>query len=179
MQPQIILLIVLGCPKTRNRILTNNDVLRRIRYAFDLKDSAMIEIFSLADFEATPEQVSRWLKKDDDSNFLKISDTELAVFLNGFINFKRGKREGQQPTPEKKLNNKMIFQKLRIALNLKADDVIAIFKLVDFRISDHDLSAFFRKPGNHNYRECKDQILRNFLQGVQLKLRPNDKDSSL
>ena len=105
----------------------------------------------------------------------------MAVFLNGFINFKRGKREGAQPVPEDRLNNNMVFQKLRIALNLKAEDILDIFQLVEFRLSSHELSAFFRKPGNKNYRECRDQILRNFLLGVQYQLRPQDKqiDSEL
>jgi uncharacterized protein YehS (DUF1456 family) len=163
--------------KIRNCILTNNDILRRIRYTFDLKDSGMIEIFALADFNATAEQVSTWLKKDEDDNFLVLSDIEVAVFLNGFINFKRGKRDGQQPMPEKRLNNNMVFQKLRIALNLKAEDILEILQLVDFRLSKHELSAFFRKPGNKNYRECKDQVLRNFLLGVQHQLRPSENGS--
>ncbi|SOB78157.1 Uncharacterized conserved protein YehS, DUF1456 family [Marinobacter sp. LV10R510-11A] len=153
--------------------MTNNDVLRRIRYAFDLKDPTMVEVFSLADFSATEEQVSAWLKKEEDDAFLKLNDTELAAFLNGFINFKRGKRDGQLPKTEESLNNNMVFQKLRIALDLKADDILDIFKLIDFRLSKHELSAFFRKPGSNNYRECKDQILRNFLLGLQCKLRPN------
>ena len=157
--------------------MTNNDILRRIRYTFDLKDSAMVEIFSLADFKATEDQVVGWLKKEDDSDFLKMTDTELAVFLNGFINFRRGKRDGQQPEPEKRLNNNRVFQKLRIALNLKADDILDILKLVDVHLSEHELSAFFRKPDSSNYRECKDQVLRNFLLGVQYQLRPADRDS--
>jgi uncharacterized protein YehS (DUF1456 family) len=168
---------VLGLPHTRNYILTNNDILRRIRYTFDLKDSAMIEIFSSADFDATKGQVASWLKKEEDEIFLKLGDTELAVFLNGFINFKRGKRDGQQPKPEQHLNNNMVFQKLRIALNLKAEDILDILQLVDFHLSKHELSAFFRKPGNKNYRECKDQVLRNFLLGIQCQLRPGHKDS--
>jgi uncharacterized protein YehS (DUF1456 family) len=169
--------ILLGFSKTRNFIVTNNDIFRRIRYTFDLKDSAMIEIFSLVDFKATEEHVVAWLKKEDADDFVKMSDTELAVFLNGFINFKRGKRDGQQPKPEDHLNNNMIFQKLRIALNLKADDILDIFKQVDFHLSHHELSAFFRKPASSNYRECKDQVLRNFLLGVQFQLRPNDNGS--
>lgn len=156
--------------------MTNNDILRRIRYTFDLKDSSMVEIFSLADFNATEEQVSNWLKKDEDDNFLKLNDAELAMFLNGFINFKRGNRDGQQPKSEERLNNNMIFQKLRIALDLKAVDVLAILQLADFHLSNHELSAFFRKPGNKNYRECKDQILRNFLLGIQYQLRPSHND---
>ncbi|MEX0624510.1 DUF1456 family protein [Saccharospirillum sp.] len=157
--------------------MTNNDILRRIRYTFDLKDRTMIEIFALADFKATEDQVVGWLKKDDDSEFIKMTDKELAVFLNGFINFKRGKRDGQQPEPENRLNNNKVFQKLRIALNLKADDILDILKLVDVHLSQHELSAFFRKPESSNYRECKDQVLRNFLLGVQFQLRPEDSGS--
>jgi len=157
--------------------LTNNDILRRIRYVFDLKDSTMVDIFSLGGSDASTDQVVGWLKKDDDDAFLKLHDVELAAFLNGFINFKRGKREGEQPSPEKRLNNNMVFQKLRIALNLKAEDILQIFELAEFRLSSHELSAFFRKPGTKNYRECKDQVLRNFLLGVQYQLRPDDKNS--
>jgi len=138
----------------------------------------MIEIFALADFTVTEEQVSAWLKKDEDDTFLKLNDTALAVFLNGFIIYKRGKRDGEQPEPEKHLNNNIVFQKLRIALNLKADDILAIFQLVEFQLSNHELSALFRKPGNKNYRECKDQILRNFLLGLQRQVRPNHSDST-
>ncbi len=157
--------------------MTNNDILRRVRYTFDLKDSVMTEIFSLADLNVTDEQVIRWLKKEDDESFVKLSDTELAIFLNGFINFKRGKREGEQPKPEEKLSNNIVFQKLRIALNLKAEDILEILQLVDFRLSKHELSAFFRKPENKHYRECKDQILRNFLLGLQHQLRPGSDGS--
>jgi uncharacterized protein YehS (DUF1456 family) len=153
--------------------LTNNDVLRRVRYIFDLNDRMMTEIFALADFTVTEYQVSAWLKKDEDDSFLKLNDTVLAVFLNGFIIYKRGKRDGEQPEPETQLNNNIVFQKLRIALNLKADDILAIFQLVEFQLSNHELSALFRKPGNKNYRECKDQILRNFLLGLQRQVRPN------
>jgi uncharacterized protein YehS (DUF1456 family) len=98
----------------------------------------------------------------------------LAIFLNGFINDRRGKREGQQPVPEKRLTNNVIFKKLRIALNLKSEDVLDILELAPLRISKHELSAFFRKPGHKHYRQCKDQVLRNFLKGIQLKYRPGE-----
>lgn len=159
--------------------MTNNDILRRVRYTFDLKDSVMTEIFSLADLNVIDEQVTSWLKKEDDESFVELNDTELAVFLNGFINFKRGKREGEQPKREEKLNHNIIFQKLRIALNLKAEDILEILQLADFRLSKHELSAFFRKPENKHYRECKDQVLRNFLLGLQRQLRPSGDKSEL
>ena len=154
--------------------MTNNDILRRVRYTFALNDSAMIEIFALADFTTTQEQVCGWLKKEEDEAFIELQDMELATFLNGFINLKRGKREGEQPQPEKHLNNNMVFQKLRIALNLKAEDIINVMQNIDFNLSKHELSAFFRKPENKHYRECKDQILRNFLMAIQRQLRPED-----
>jgi len=149
-----------------------NDILRRIRYAFDFDDSKMIALFGSADYQVTRAQISDWLKKDDDPAFQELSDTQLAIFLNGLINHKRGKKEGPQPVPETRLTNNMIFMKLKIALNLKAEDVLEILALADLRISKHELSAFFRKPDNKHYRECKDQILRNFLKGLQLKYRP-------
>ncbi|MCK4710534.1 MAG: DUF1456 family protein, partial [Gammaproteobacteria bacterium] len=138
--------------------MTNNDVLRRIRYTFDYNDNKIIDIFGQADFQVTREQISDWLKKDDDPDFVACNDTHLAIFLNGLINDKRGKKEGAQPEPEKRLSNNMIFRKLKIALNLKDDDVLAILALAEFQLSKHELSAFFRKPGHKHYRECKDQI---------------------
>jgi uncharacterized protein YehS (DUF1456 family) len=151
--------------------VTNNDILRRIRYTFDLNDSKMIAVFALADYKVTRAQISDWLKKDDDSAFQECSDTQLALFLNGFINEKRGKKEGPQPAPEQQLTNNIIFRKLKIALNLKAENVLELMELADMRMSKHELSAFFRRPDHRHYRDCKDQILRNFLNGVQQKYR--------
>jgi uncharacterized protein YehS (DUF1456 family) len=131
----------------------------------------MIAIFKLAGEEVTREEISDWLKKDDDPAFKVCSDTSMAIFLNGFINKKRGKREGAQPKPETRLNNNIIFTKLKIALNLKAEEIIEILALAGFHIGKHELSAFFRRTDHKHYRECKDQVLRNFLKGVQLKFR--------
>ena len=151
--------------------MKNNDVLRRIRYTFNFDDSKMIALFGLAGLEVTRAQISDWLKKDDDPDYRKCSDQNLAIFLNGLIIDKRGKKDGPQAEPETVLSNNIIFRKLRIALNLQADDVLELVNQDDFRISKHELSAFFRKPGHKHYRECKDQVLRNFLKGIQLKYR--------
>jgi len=152
--------------------MTNNDIFRRIRYTFNFSDSKMIAIFDLAGYQVNREQVSAWLKKEDDPAYRKISDIRLAMFLNGLISEKRAKREGSIPQPEQRLTNNIILRKLKIALDLKEDDILAIMNLAESPLSRHELSAFFRKPGHRNYRECKDQILRNFLKGVQLKYRP-------
>jgi uncharacterized protein YehS (DUF1456 family) len=151
--------------------MTNNDILRRIRYTFNFDDDKMIAIFGQAGLKVTRAEISDWLKKDDDPDYKNCGDLQLATFLNGLIIEKRGKKDGPQPEPEKKLNNNIIFRKLKIALNLQADDVIALVNQADFRISKHELSAFFRKPGHKHYRECKDQVLRYFMKGMQLKYR--------
>lgn len=153
--------------------MTNNDILRRIRYTFDFSDSKMIEIFDLANLDVSRAQVSDWLKKEDDPAYQNCTDIKLAIFLDGLIIYKRGKKEGPQLKPEKRLTNNIIFRKLKIALDLKADDVLEILGLANLRISKHELSAFFRKPDHKHYRECKDQVLRSFLKGVQLKYRDN------
>ncbi len=155
--------------------MTNNDILRRIRYIFNFNDPKMIGVFGAANHQVSRAQISDWLKKEEDPAYQKCSDTQLAIFLNGLINDKRGKKEGAQPEPEKRLTNNSIFVKLKIALNLKAEDVLAILELADFRISKHELSALFRRPGHKHYRDCKDQILRNFLKGLQLKYRDDIK----
>lgn len=151
--------------------MTNNDILRRLRYTFDFSDDKMIALFAKADLEVTREQISNWLKKEEDPDHKPINDLLLATFLNGFINDKRGKREGEQPAPEKQLSNNMIFMKLKIALNLKAEDILETLALGESHISKHELSAFFRKPNHKHYRLCKDQILRNFIKGLQLQHR--------
>ena len=78
------------------------------------------------------------------------------------------------PIPEKQLTNNLILRKLKIALDYKDTDVLDIFDIAEFDISKHELSAFFRKPGQKQYRECKDQFLRNFLFGLQRKFRPEE-----
>lgn len=151
--------------------MDNNDIMRRIRYTFDFSDTKMIEVFKSADDEVTRGQISDWLKKDDDPAFQVCSDRQMAIFLNGLINTKRGKKEGAQPEPEQQLTNNIVFRKLKIALNLKAEDVLQIMDLAHFSISKHELSAFFRRPNHKNFKLCNDQILRNFLKGMQLKYR--------
>jgi uncharacterized protein YehS (DUF1456 family) len=151
--------------------MTNNDILRRVRFIFDFSDTQMIGVFAQADLQVTREQVSSWLKQDDKPDFKELSHLELAIFLNGLINKNRGKKEGVQPEPERFLNNNMIFRKLKIALDFKDENILEVMELAGFPVSKHELSAFFRKQDHKNYRNCQSQILRNFLKGLQIKFR--------
>ena len=151
--------------------MTNNDILRRIRYTFDFDDAKMIQIFALADTEVRRGHIVSWLLKEDEPSYQECNDRMLATFLNGLISEKRGRRKGPLPKPEAYLTNNLILMKLKIALSLQSEDVIAILKLAGFELSAPELSSFARKPGHRNYRECKDQVLRNFLMGLQIKFR--------
>ena len=128
-----------------DKFMTNNDVLRRIRYILSYDDKKMLLLFSLGGKTISTDVLIKKLKKNTESDFLNCNDNHLAAFLNGLIIKKRGKKEGLQHSPEKKLNNNMIFTKLKIAFHLKSDDILEILTLADFELSLHELSSFFRK----------------------------------
>ncbi|WP_194973954.1 YehS family protein [Aquiflexum lacus] len=151
--------------------MTNNDILRSLRYTFDFGDDQMIGLFELGGKVVTRAEVSDWLKRDEDDGFKGIYDKDLAYFLNGLIIKKRGKKDDALPVAEKTLTNNMILRKLKIALELKDEDILEMLERLDIHLSKHELSAFFRKPTQSQYRLCKDQVLRNFLRGLQLKYR--------
>ena len=154
--------------------MTNNDVLRRIRYIFNYSDDKMMKIFAAAELDVSRELLSNWLKREGELDYKNCTDVQIATFLNGLINTNRGKRDGEQPVPEKKVNNNIVFRKLKIALDLRDDAILEILLLADLRVSKHELSAFFRRPDHKHFRQCKDQILRNFLIGLQTKHRPEE-----
>ena len=131
----------------------------------------MIKIFSQAEVNVSRSEVSDWLKKDEDPDQALCSDETLAIFLNGLINHMRGKKEGPQPDPETRLSNNIVLKKLKIALNLRAEDMVRIFGLANFTVSKPELTAFFRKKGHKHYKKCQDQMMRNFLHGVQIEYR--------
>ncbi len=69
--------------------MTNNDILRRVRYLFDFSDAKMIAVFKLVNHDVSRSDLSDWLKRDDDPLLIEITDKELSSFLNGLIIEKR------------------------------------------------------------------------------------------
>ena len=153
--------------------MKNSYVLRQVVETFNFDDAQIAAVFGLADQQVSTEQISAWLKDVHEPSYEECSDPLLASFLNGFINHRRGKKEGPQPEPELELTNNIILTKLKIALNLKAEDAIEILALAGITTSKYELTAFSRKRMHYNYRECKDQFLLNFLKGVRLKYHAN------
>ena len=154
--------------------MNNNDILRRLRYALDISNPTMIEIFQLSGCTIEQSTLVKLLKKEEEEEFISCSNPLMAFFLDGFIVSRRGRRESdteQPPKPDASLNNNAILKKLRIALDLKEDDMLALMKLAGVTISKSELSALFRNKGHKHYKECGDQFLRNFLQGLTVKHR--------
>ena len=150
--------------------MTNNDFLRRLRYALNIKDNIMVQIFKKGNIIVTREDVIDYLKKDTDDGFKKLSNNDLISFLDGLIIQKRGKKEDGTPVPKIKVTknnlNNILLRKLRIALAFKSYDMIRIFKLGGIEISEGELSALFRREDHKNYKECGDKYIRVFLKGL-------------
>ncbi|UTW08716.1 DUF1456 family protein [Pseudomonas benzenivorans] len=152
--------------------MLNNDVLRSLRYTLDLSDAQMADIIQLSGLQVDQARVSDVLKKDDEEGFQACDDELMAHFLDGLVYFKRGKDDSRPPQPfELPVTNNMVLKKIRVAFELKEDDMHAIMQSVDCPVSKPEMSALFRKFGHSNYRTCGDQFLRNFLKGLTLRLR--------
>ncbi|WP_312045628.1 DUF1456 family protein [Anaerotignum sp.] len=171
--------------------MDNNDILIRIRYALDIKDADMVEIFKNDGVELTIEEVRKMLIKSKDSGSVDVevldeieenricSNAELESFLNGLIIFKRGKQDEKSDQPVKpvlsiknKQNiNNIVLKKLKIALSLTSEDMLDVFNEAGINVTKGELSALFRKEGHKHYKECGDKYARNFLKGLALKNR--------
>ena len=149
--------------------MTNNDILRRIRFIFNYSESKMMSIYNLTDFKTDEIHITNWLKREDEESYVEMEDVDLATFLDGLIIEKRGKRDGESPKPEKVLNNNIILRKIKIALNLTSDEMLELLHSQDKKISKHELSAFFRNSNHNSYKPCLDQYLRNLLNALQQK----------
>jgi uncharacterized protein YehS (DUF1456 family) len=152
--------------------MMNNDVLRSVRYMLDISDGKIVDITKLGGFEVSKTDVIAFMKKEDEEGYQDCSDEIMAHFLDGLVIFKRGKDDSRAPQPvELPITNNTVLKKLRVAFELKEEDMHAILKSVEFPVSKPELSALFRKFGHSNYRTCGDQLLRNFLKGLTLRVR--------
>jgi uncharacterized protein YehS (DUF1456 family) len=154
--------------------MQNNDVIRTLRYVLDFNDAAMIDVFARGGSTISALELAAILAREDEKNYCAASDALFESFLDGLILVKRGEKETK--SDEKKilkpaLTNNMILKKLRIAFDLREDDMIGVFKLGNVDISKSELTALFRKEGHKHFKGCGDQYLRNFLAGLALRFR--------
>ena len=102
--------------------MENHDILIRLRYALDIKDTDMVEIFKLGGIEVTKEEVLKMLTKSNDNyddetdnsgdiagseENITCNDRMLESFLNGFIIYKRGKQDPKPGQPTKPVWSKI------------------------------------------------------------------------
>lgn len=147
--------------------MTNNDILRRLRYALNLPDVLSLKALSLGGREATAADLDLWMKKEEDPGSIACRDEVLTAFLDGLILLKRGPRpEGSPVPPPERLTNNVILKKLRIALAWQEEDVLSALAAGGMSVSRNELTALFRKPGQKNFKPCGDQLLRAFLAGM-------------
>ncbi|MBB5207629.1 DUF1456 family protein [Chiayiivirga flava] len=154
--------------------MINNDILRSIRYMLDLGDAHVVEIVHLVDpaFPIEKADVQAMLLREDEPGYVECSNRVLAHFLDGLVIHRRGRDDAVPPRPvEKRVNNNVVLKKLRVAFELKDVDMHRIFEDAGFPVSKPELSALFRAPEHANFRLCGDQMLRNFLKGLTLRLR--------
>lgn len=154
--------------------MINNDVLRSIRYMLDLSDNKVIEIIKLADADFPIEKgdVQACLKKEGEDGYVECSNSILARFLDGLVIHCRGRDETRPPRPvEKRVTNNVVLKKLRVAFELKDVDMHQVFEAAGLPVTKPELSALFRQPDHKNFRLCGDQLLRNFLKGLTLRVR--------
>lgn len=158
--------------------MINNLVLRRLRYALNLREESMQAIFLLADHKIKPFSVSCLLKKEEEEGYIECTDVVLEKFLDGLIIQNRGVKEETAtdpatsvPSTERvRLNNNIILKKIRVALELREEDLLDIMVKADFRVTKAELGAFFRKRGTRNFKPCGDQFMRNFFNRLVFKI---------
>lgn len=163
--------------------MTNNDILIRLRYALDIKNTDMVKIFKLGGMDFTKDEVLNMLIKVNDEQeapeeYNKCNNKMLEAFLNGLITFKRGSQpskpgqaEGAQPISGKESPNNMLLKKVKIALALTSEDMLNILYDGGVNVSKGELGAILRNPSHRNYKECGDRFVRNFLRGLTNKYR--------
>lgn len=157
--------------------MSNNDVLRAVRYMLGLSDAKLTRIIALADPSLVlgREDVQVLLKKDDELGAKACSDRVLAAFLDGLVTSLRGPDPSRAPRPpEKRIDNNMVLKKLRVAFKLQDADMHEILAAAGMPVSKPEMSALFRQPGHKNFRPCGDQLLRHFLRGLTLRVRGTD-----
>ncbi|MDB4974716.1 MAG: hypothetical protein JWN48_3057 [Myxococcaceae bacterium] len=162
--------------------MTNNDVLRRFRYALELDNERLLACFRESNVELTLAELAALLKTEEEPGFCALSDQRLGQLLDGFVALKRGRREPEpgplessaiapQPGASEappELSNNRILRAIKIGLGLRDTDVLAIMELASTPVSKTELSALFRREDHRNYQPCGNQFLRNFLKGLAL-----------
>ena len=152
--------------------MIHNDVLRSVRYMLNVYDETLVSIVRLGGGDVSIDDMRAYLEREDEPGYRVCPDRVMGYFLDGLIIHRRGPREGTAPRPvESVITNNTVLKKLRVAFELREEDLAAIMIAAGFNVSRPELTALFRNPSHHNYRPCGDQFLRNFLKSLTARVR--------
>ncbi len=135
--------------------MNNNDRLLRLRYAVDIKDSDMVKAFELGGHPVSREEVREMLTRNHDA---QSTEDKENVYLKAVI-------------------NNVLLKKIKIALFLTSEDMLAIFAEAGIYPTKGELGAILRKEGHRNFKPCGDKYARNFLKGLGLVYRKDGNHS--
>lgn len=152
--------------------MLNNDVLRSLRYILKTDDATVATIVGLGGGTITRDEISAFMRQEDEPGYTVCSHRLMACFLDGLIVHRRGRQEGAGPAPlEKIVTNNVVLKKLRVAFELKDGDVITMMADGGCPVSKSELSALCRVSTHANFRAAGDQFLRNFLRSLTTRIR--------
>lgn len=148
-----------------------NLVLKRVSAISNLTNRQIANVLKKSNKKLTSATVDLWLLEEEDTNHVPLSSVDLSFFLNGLIIHFRGAREdGFVPEADKDLDNNMIFKKLKIAYDIQTDEIAPMFRAINRRITKNEVASFLRGANHAQYREMKDQYLRNFMSAIKKKM---------
>ena len=146
--------------------------MRTMRYMLQMNSANVADICLSVGCLVTKDEIHDFLRNEEDPLYQPCPEEVAAYFLDGLIQLKRGKDESRPVPPiELPFSNNLVVKKLRVAFQLREEDILALIQSTGFEFGKAQLSAILRKKGHPNYRECQDQVLRYFLKGLTTRLK--------
>ena len=93
-------------------MLSNNDILKKIRVALALRTEEVIHILSLVDFQITKGALGDLYRHEDHPNYQEAGDQILRRFLDGLVIYKRGEQEAKPGETVIDLRNNLVQSSL-------------------------------------------------------------------
>jgi len=144
-----------------------NDILFKLTTALSIDNENMIKAYALAEYEMTQDRLEHILKRRQDNGYEEATYEELGVFLDGLVLLKRGPSDKVANADEVvALTNNLILKKVRVAMELKEAEMVILFALAEVTLTKRQIGSLFRKEGGKNFKECSDELLMAFLEGL-------------
>lgn len=133
--------------------MENKDVIKNLRKVLKASD------------QLKDEQIDKILGVASDA---PLSDEALSKILNDLIVYKRGESTSGSPQPlELPLTNNIVLKKLRVAFEIKEENLVSFVKELKDKTQAREWSAYFRKATHKHYRNCPDEFLTTVFRALQ------------